>query len=142
MAVGSGLYYIGVVTAFFIVLAQILLHQEVFTGKERKGEVVKLVLKNQSAGIDELRSVLSEEQIDIISVDWDTRVRVNGRCPLVIRCQAVTPADGRVYVFQSEAFWFDPSPFLEGLSTLPVYVDGDDYRSYAVDTAGIVPQQG
>ena len=45
-------------------------------------------------------------------------------------------------MFQSEAFWFDPSPFLEGLSTLPVYVDGDDYRSYAVDTAGIVPQQG
>ena len=67
MAVGSGLYCIGVVTAFFIVLAQILLHQEVLQGKERKGEVVKLVLKNQSAGIDELRSVLSEEQIDIIS---------------------------------------------------------------------------
>ena len=41
---------------------------------------------------------------DIISVDWDTRVRVNGRWPLVIRCQAVNPADGRVYVFQSEAF--------------------------------------
>lgn len=79
---------------------------------------------------------------DIISVDWDTRVHVNGRWPLVIRCQAVNPADGRVYVFQSEAFWFDPSPFLEGLSTLPVYVDGDDYRRYAVDTAGIVPQQG
>ena len=50
-----------------------MLHQEVFTGKERKGEVVKLVLKNQSAGIDELRSVLSEEQIDIISVDWSQK---------------------------------------------------------------------
>lgn len=62
--------------------------------------------------------------------------------PLVIRCQAVNPADGCVYVFQSEAFWFDPSPFLEGLSTLPVYVDGDNYRRYAVDTQGIVPKQG
>ena len=78
----------------------------------------------------------------IIAVDWDTRFRVNGRCPLVIRCQAVNPADGCVYVFQSEAFWFDPSPFLEGLSTLPVYVDGDNYRRYAVDTQGIVPKQG
>lgn len=78
----------------------------------------------------------------IVSIDWDTRVRVNGCCPLVIRCQAVNPADGRVYVFCSEAFWFDPSPFLEHLDTLPVYVDGDDYRHYAVDTEGIVPQQG
>ena len=92
------------------------------------------------------RAKLLEEgqRIDagIIAVDWDTRFRVNGRCPLVIRCQAVNPADGCVYVFQSEAFWFDPSPFLEGLSTLPVYVDGDNYRRYAVDTQGIVPKQG
>ena len=92
------------------------------------------------------RAKLLEEgqRIDagIIAVDWDTRFRVNGRCPLVIRCQAVNPADGRVYVFQSEAFWFDPSPFLEGLSTLPVYVDGDTYRRYAVDTQGSVPRQG
>ena len=92
------------------------------------------------------RAKLLEEgqRIDagIIAVDWDTRFRVNGRCPLVIRCQAVNPVDGCVYVFQSEAFWFDPSPFLEGLSTLPVYVDGDNYRRYAVDTQGIVPKQG
>ena len=44
------------------------------------------------------RAKLLEEgqRIDagIIAVDWDTRFRVNGRCPLVIRCQAVNPADG------------------------------------------------
>ena len=78
---------------------------------------------------------------DIISVDWDTRVRVNGRWPLVIRCQAVNPADGRVYV-PERGVLVRPIAFLEGLSTLPVYVDGDDYRRYAVDIAGIVPQQG
>ncbi len=81
-------------------------------------------------------------EAQIISIDWDTHVSVNGCYPFVVRCQAVNPADGRVYVFRSEAFWFDPSPFLEHLDTLPVYVDGDDYRHYAVDTDGIVPQQG
>ena len=80
-------------------------------------------------------------QADILEVDYDTRISVNGRYPLVIRCQAVNPADGCVYVFQSQAFWFDPTPFLGNRTQLPVYVDPDNYRRYAVDTDGIVPPQ-
>lgn len=49
-------------------------------------------------------------EADIIGVQYDTRVRVNGRCPLVIQCQAVNP-DGKVYVFESDGIWFDPNPF-------------------------------
>ena len=79
---------------------------------------------------------------DIIEIGYDTRVTVNGRCPLVIRCQAVNPADGCVYVFQSQPFWFDPAPFLGNRTQLPVYVDPDNYRHYAVDTEGIVPAKG
>ena len=92
------------------------------------------------------RAKLLEEgqRIDagIIAVVWDTRFRVNGRCPLVIRCQAVNPEDGHVYVFQSQPFWFDPAPFLGERTQLPVYVDPDNYRHYAVDTQGIVPEKG
>lgn len=79
---------------------------------------------------------------DIIEIGYDIRITVNGRCPLVIRCQAVNPADGRVYVFQSQAFWFDPAPFLGNRTQLPVYVDPDNYHHYAVDTEGIVPAKG
>ncbi len=52
------------------------------------------------------------------------------------------PETGRVFVFQSEGFWFDPAPFLAGHTTLPVYVQPGNYRRYAVDTAGIVPPEG
>lgn len=81
-------------------------------------------------------------EADIIGVQYDTRVRVNGRCPLVIQCQAVNPLDGKVYVFESDGIWFDPEPFLGQRTTLPVLVDPDDYHRYQVVTEGILPERG
>lgn len=81
-------------------------------------------------------------QADIIGIQYDTRVRVNGRCPLVVQCQAVNPADGKVYVFESDGFWFDPEPFLGERTALPVLVDPDDYHRYQVLTEGILPERG
>lgn len=81
-------------------------------------------------------------QADIVGVQYDTRVRVNGRCPLVLQCQAVNPADGKVYVFESDSLWFDPTPFLDGQTTMPVLVDPDDYHRYQMLTEGILPEKG
>lgn len=81
-------------------------------------------------------------QADIIGVQYDTRVRLNGRCPLVIQCQAVNPANGKVYVFESDGIWFDPEPFLGERTTLPVLVDPDDYHRYQVVTEWILPERG
>ena len=81
-------------------------------------------------------------EADILGVQYDTRVRVNGRCPLVLQCQAVNPADGKVYVFESDSLWFDPTPFLDGQTTMPVLVDPDDYHRYQMLTAGILPEKG
>lgn len=81
-------------------------------------------------------------QADIVGVQYDTRVRVNGRCPLVVQCQAVNPADGKVYVFESDSLWFDPTPFLDGQTTMPVLVDPDDYHRYQMLTEGILPEKG
>ncbi len=81
-------------------------------------------------------------EADILGVQYDTRVRVNGRCPLVLQCPAVNPADGKVYVFESDSLWFDPTPFLEGRDKLPVLVDPDNYRRYQVLTEGVLPEQG
>lgn len=81
-------------------------------------------------------------QAEIVGVRYDTRVRVNGRCPLVLQCQAVNPADGKVYVFESDSLWFDPTPFLDGQTTMPVLVDPDDYHRYQMLTAGILPEKG
>lgn len=81
-------------------------------------------------------------QADIVGVQYDTRVRVNGRCPLVLQCQAQNPADGKVYIFESDSLWFDPTPFLDGRTTMPVLVDPDDYHRYRVVTEGILPERG
>lgn len=81
-------------------------------------------------------------QAEIVGVQYDTRVRVNGRCPLVLQCQAVNPADGKVYVFESDSLWFDPTPFLDGQTTMPVLVAPDDYHRYQMLTAGILPEKG
>lgn len=81
-------------------------------------------------------------QAEIVGVQYDTRVRVNGRCPLVVQCQAVNPADGKVYVFESDSLWFDPTPFLDGQTTMPVLVDPDDYHRYQMLTKGILPEKG
>ena len=81
-------------------------------------------------------------QANIIGVQYDTRVRMNGRCPLVLQCQARNAADGKVYVFDSDSLWFDPTPYLDGRTTLPVLVDPDNYHRYQVLTDGILPEQG
>ena len=81
-------------------------------------------------------------QADIIGVQYNPRVRLNGRCPLVLQCQAVNPADGKVYVFESDSLWFDPTPFLDGQTTMPVLVDPDDYHRYQMLTEGILPEKG
>lgn len=78
----------------------------------------------------------------ITEVAMDTRFRFNGRHPLVICCQAQNPEDGRVYTFRSEGIWYDPRPYLDDADaeTLPVYVDPNNYKHYAVDTSGVLPE--
>lgn len=79
---------------------------------------------------------------DFVAVQFNTSVQVNGRYPLIIQCQAVNPADGKVYLFESKNFWFDPEPFLQDRPKIPVLVDPDDYHRYLVLTEGILPEEG
>lgn len=81
-------------------------------------------------------------QADIIGVQYNPRVRLNGRCSFVLQCQAQNPADGKVYVFESDSLWFDPTPFLGGRTTMPVRVDPDDYHRYQMLTEGILQEKG
>ena len=55
---------------------------------------------------------------------------------------AVIPADGKVYLFESKNFWFDPEPFLQDRPKIPVLVDRSDYYRYLVLTEGILPEEG
>ncbi len=81
---------------------------------------------------------------EITGVRMDTRFEFNGRHPLVIDCQALNPEDGRVYVFHSEGIWYDPRPYLDDAraESLPVFVDPNNYKHYAVDTSAVLPEMG
>ena len=81
-------------------------------------------------------------QADIIGVQYNPRVRLNGRYSFVLQCQTVNPADGKVYLFESDSLWFDPTPFLDGRDKVPVLVDPDDYHRYQVLTEDVLPEQG
>ena len=76
----------------------------------------------------------------IEDVTQDRRFSMNGRHPWVIRCSWTDP-DGRIRYCNSENTWYDPTPYLEGRETLPLYYDPDHPRRCAVDTAGVLPEE-
>ncbi|HIW53417.1 MAG TPA: hypothetical protein H9883_00455 [Candidatus Ruthenibacterium merdigallinarum] len=84
------------------------------------------------------------ERVDaqLVEVGRSWSMSVNGLYPWVVRCQAEDPLTGRVYLFQSDAVWYDPSPYLAGLVSLPVYVQPGNWRRYAVDLAAVLPPDG
>lgn len=73
-------------------------------------------------------------------IDYDTSVRVNGRSPWRLLCQWQHPATQKVYIFRSDAIWFDPTPYVQR-ETLDVLVNADDPKQYQVDTS-FLPKSG
>lgn len=69
----------------------------------------------------------------VIRVEQNTRYRVNGASPYRVFCQYTDPVSGVQHLFHSDNLWFDPRPYLG--DSLRVYIDGENYRRYAVDTA-------
>lgn len=76
-----------------------------------------------------------------VEVRRDTRVRVNGRSPYRIVSQWHNPRDRKVYRFESDAMWFDPTPFLKGHEQIGVKLDPERPRHYWMDT-GFLPDVG
>jgi len=65
-------------------------------------------------------------------VDYDTSLKVNGRSPWRLLCQWQHPVTQKVYVFRSDAIWFDPTPFAKR-DRLDVLVNADNPKQYEVD---------
>jgi hypothetical protein len=79
-------------------------------------------------------------QADVVGVERDTRIKLNGRSPYRIVCQWLNPADQKVYRFESEPMWVDPTNYLQGRKHLPVRVDPEQpKRRYWMDIA-FLPQ--
>ena len=73
-------------------------------------------------------------QATLTEVGRNTSIRVNGVSPFVIRCQWLDQTSNKVYSFQSDPIWFDPSPFVTG-KTLLVMIDPRNPKQYHVDVS-------
>ena len=68
MAVGSGMYIVGVAGTLLIILTQIVLHRKWFRTKMPVAEQFNVSLDDSAEAIDYLQSALSENQIEILNI--------------------------------------------------------------------------
>lgn len=69
----------------------------------------------------------------IIRVEQNEAITMNGRSPWRIVCQWHNQLENRVYVFNSQNFWFDPQDYIKS-DELTVFIDKSNPKKYWVDT--------
>jgi hypothetical protein len=79
-------------------------------------------------------------QAQVESVYCDESTEVNGRSPFRIAAQWQNPKDHKVYVFQSDSIWFDPTPFMQQKAVY-VKVNADNPHQYEMDIS-FLPEAG
>lgn len=67
------------------------------------------------------------------AIDYNKTITVNGEHPLVLKCSYYDEGTGVTYRFKSNNLWTNPEIVYPVGSTVPVYVDMDDYSKYHVD---------
>ena len=80
-------------------------------------------------------------EADIVSVYHNTSLKVGGASPFVIQCQWHDKTTNRVYTYDSDNLWYDPSPFLNGRKTVTALIDPKDPAAYHLDLS-FLPQPG
>ena len=79
MAIGTGFYFIGVVSTFIMLVVQIFLHRKNwFTKKIPTSETVKIVVKNEIGSLVEINEILARKHIELLNIK--TEVIENGQC--------------------------------------------------------------
>jgi len=84
--------------------------------------------------VEQLRTNGLPIQARFVDCYQDTSVKVNGRSPWRVTCQAPHPATGKLQSFRSDAIWVDPSASLAGRD-VRVLVDPAKPKRYFVDLA-------
>lgn len=73
-------------------------------------------------------------EVPVKAVHRNENITVNGRNPFVLMAEWFEPVSNRMYIFESDHIWFDPTAYL-GEGKLRVYVDQHDPANYWVDTS-------
>lgn len=78
MAIGTGFYFIGIVSTFIMLVVQIFLHKNNwFTKKIPTSETVKIIVKNESGSLVEINEMLARKRIELLNIK--TEVVENGQ---------------------------------------------------------------
>jgi hypothetical protein len=74
-------------------------------------------------------------QAGITGVTLNEGLQVNGTSPFQIVAQWHDKGNNIIHIFKSANIWFDPSQFVEGKATVPVYIDQNKPSRYVMDIA-------
>ena len=75
------------------------------------------------------------------SVELNTRIRVNGRCPYRILTRWENPDTSEIHVFHSKNLWFDPSQSIDR-EEITVFVDRRNLKKYLMDVSFLPKNTG
>lgn len=66
-------------------------------------------------------------------IGYDSRIRVNGRTPRMLKCSYTDETTGRLYAFSSESVFDNLDSYYKPGDPVFVYVMPEDYNKYSVD---------
>jgi hypothetical protein len=72
---------------------------------------------------------------ELISIERNEKYRMGDNNPWIIRCKWVNNDDNKQYLFTSQNYTIDPTPFLSGKSHLDIFIDPADPSKYWIDTS-------
>lgn len=84
MSVGSGLYFVALVSALLIIGAQILMHSINFLSQEAYQVNLKLVLKNENHGVKGLEAYILREKVEIKHMKISRANKLNTKMDLEV----------------------------------------------------------
>lgn len=97
------------------------------------GIFVKLIIDNKKR-----KRLLNSKfiiQAKIIDFVINGSISVNGKHPYMLVASTISPYDGNTYVFNSDSVWNDLNPIIKqyNITTVPVYVNPQNYKEYYLD---------
>ncbi|HNL38625.1 MAG TPA: DUF3592 domain-containing protein [Saprospiraceae bacterium] len=87
-----------------------------------------------------LRTNGTPVQASLIEASRNEGVKLNGVSPFVIRCQWQDPLSKKVFTFESDPVWFDPTDYISG-PALTVLIDPRNPKNYFIDLS-FLPEAG
>lgn len=73
LAIGSGLYFIGLSATIIVIIAQIFLHRNIkWVLCYSKTEILSLIIDGNSLSINEIKKIITEQNISIIKIKGNT----------------------------------------------------------------------